>query len=150
MIDMYKITDHKLEKYYGFIQGSIEIPSSVQIIGEDCFAGTGIEEICIPKGVIEISDRAFNKCSKLHTVTFEDGSQLRQMGKSAFSECESLVGITIPKNVTTIKERTFEYCKKLKEIELPPDISKIERGAFDNCLSLQTLMLPDTLEEIGD
>ena len=149
MFDMYKITDDKLENYYGLIQGSIHIPTNIQIIGEDCFAGTGIEEICIPKGVIEISDRAFNKCQKLHRVIFEENSQLQKIGSYAFSECDNLETIAIPTKVKKIEQGTFAFCKRLTNITLPMSLEEIHENAFDNCTSLDMISLPETLKHIG-
>ena len=149
MCDMYKITDHILEKYYGLIQGSIQIPSSVQIIGEGCFAGTEIEEICIPKCVIEISNRAFNKCQKLHTVIFEESSQLQRIGRYAFSECDNLKTIVIPTKVKKVEQGTFAFCKRLTNITLPMSLDEIHENAFDNCTSLDIISLPETLKNIG-
>ncbi|WP_410062182.1 leucine-rich repeat protein, partial [Alistipes putredinis] len=77
----------------------------------DCTALTSIE---IPASVETIEATAFKRCSKLATVTFEKGSQLKTIGGGysssshfgtysdyygAFSDCSSLTSIEIPASV---------------------------------------------------
>ncbi|MCG4722295.1 leucine-rich repeat protein, partial [Alistipes putredinis] len=79
----------------------------------DCTALTSIE---IPASVETIEATAFKRCSKLATVTFEKGSQLKTIGGGysssshfgtysdyygAFSDCSSLTSIEIPASVET-------------------------------------------------
>ena len=85
----------------------------------DCTALTSIE---IPASVETIEATAFKRCSKLATVTFEKGSQLKTIGGGysssshfgtysdyygAFSDCSSLTSIEIPASVETIEATAF-------------------------------------------
>ena len=86
----------------------------------DCTALTSIE---IPASVETIEATAFKRCSKLATVTFEKGSQLKTIGGGysssshfgtysdyygAFSDCSSLTSIEIPASVETIEATAFK------------------------------------------
>ena len=88
----------------------------------DCTALTSIE---IPASVETIEATAFKRCSKLATVTFEKGSQLKTIGGGysssshfgtysdyygAFSDCSSLTSIEIPASVETIEATAFKLC----------------------------------------
>ena len=88
----------------------------------DCTALTSIE---IPASVETIEATAFKRCSKLATVTFEKGSQLKTIGGGysssshfgtysdyygAFSDCSSLTSIEIPASVETIEATAFKRC----------------------------------------
>ncbi len=94
----------------------------------DCTALTSIE---IPASVETIEATAFKRCSKLATVTFEKGSQLKTIGGGysssshfgtysdyygAFSDCSSLTSIEIPASVETIEATAFSDCSKLPTV----------------------------------
>lgn len=53
-------------------------------------------------------------CSKLATVTFEKGSQLKTIGgrygSGAFANCTALTAIEIPASVETIEATAFDIC----------------------------------------
>ena len=121
---------------------SIEIPSQVEIIGEE----------------------AFQDCTSLEIVTFEKGSILKTIDKSAFSNCTALSSIQIPAtiesieyrgfsgcssltavsfgqntNLSTIGEFAFSNCKSLISIEIPANVKTISKGAFINCFNLESI-----------
>ena len=50
--------------------------SKLERIGEDCFRGSGIEEIQLPSTLKEIGDGAFYECNNLKTVYVEDGCEV--------------------------------------------------------------------------
>ena len=83
------------------------IPNTVESIGpsafQDCPDLTSIE---IPASVTEIGEWAFGWCTSLETVTFAEGSQLSEIGGSAFAET-ALTSIEIPASVTIIGDCAF-------------------------------------------
>ena len=86
----------------------------------DCTALTSIE---IPASVETIEAAAFMRCSKLATVTFEKGSQLKTIGGDyssyyygVFSDCTALKSIEIPASVETIEAAAFHYCSSLATV----------------------------------
>ena len=74
----------------------------------------------IPASVETIEQEAFKGCSRLATVTFEKGSQLKSIGggKSlgAFMDCTALTSIEIPASVETIEATAFIGCSSLETV----------------------------------
>ncbi len=93
------------------------IPSdgSVTVIGESAFEGCDIKNIIIPACITAIEDYAFQYCSYLEGVTFEENSQLTSIGKDAFC-FSNIVSITIPASVTSISSSAFSLCLELETI----------------------------------
>ena len=68
----------------------------------------------------------------------------------AFSGCEALENITIPKQVTDIGGCAFYRCRKLKSIIIPDSVTSIGDYAFRNCSSLTNITIPDKVVSIGN
>jgi hypothetical protein len=66
--------------------------------------------VLLPDGVTSISERAFDGCSSLTSITISDS--VTSIGIGAFINCKSLTTITIPDSVTSIGEQAFQYCEK--------------------------------------
>ena len=45
--------------------------SSLELIGDECFAYSGVEEVTLPEGVRELCDSCFTGCESLLSVNFE-------------------------------------------------------------------------------
>ena len=71
------------------------------------------------------------------------------LATNAFSDCDSLVSITIPDTITIIPTSAFYSCNKLEEIILPNTVTSIKSNAFHYCGVLKTISLPNSLKEIG-
>jgi hypothetical protein len=81
------------------------IPSDVKIIGRDAFKNSKIKEIDIPTGVIKLDICAFSY-SELERISLPD--TLRVIESHAFSNCENLTELTVPKSVTNIDDGAFQ------------------------------------------
>lgn len=81
------------------------IPSNVKIIGRDAFKNSKIKEIDIPNGVTKLDICAF-AYSELERISLPD--TLRVIESYAFSNCEKLCELTIPKSVTDIDSGAFQ------------------------------------------
>ena len=66
-----------------------------------------LETILIPSSVISIGEQVFAGCDNLENIKFEEGSQLRRIGNSAFKNCIKLTSIEIPLSVKTIDPYVF-------------------------------------------
>ena len=58
--------------------------SSLERIGDSCFALSSVEEVAIPDGVLELCDGCFASCNCLRRVTFGSSSTLELIGFGAF------------------------------------------------------------------
>ena len=112
----------------------------------DCTSLTSIE---IPASVKTVGLAAFDGCSKLASVTFENGSQLKTIDDLAFGYCTSLTSIEIPASVETIGTAAFAYCSNLTIVTFEEgsqlktiggdDFSPSYLGAFSDCVNLMTV-----------
>jgi hypothetical protein len=79
----------------------------------------GLTEIIIPASVTSIGEQAFAGCENLTSVTFEDGSQLKEIGDAAFMG-SGLTEIDIPASVTSIGLASISKCLNLTTINVDP------------------------------
>ena len=78
---------------------SIQLPATLQIIGEYAFAHTALQHVEVPSCVSKIDDRGFFHCSELKSITLHEG--LLEIGDSAFAE-SGLTSLFIPGSIETI------------------------------------------------
>jgi len=62
------------------------LPDTLRVIGSRAFVGFDLQEIVIPRGVIEIGNNAFMRNTSIHTVVIPSSVKLINM--SAFLGCE--------------------------------------------------------------
>ncbi len=84
-----------------------------------------------------------------HEVFFESGSNLKVIGKNAFSGLYKLVSIELPEGLVEIGESAFAGCTKLNDVALPSTLERIGSAAFQNCATITNVILPDNLKWIG-
>jgi hypothetical protein len=119
---------------------SILIPSSVRVVGCDCF-GSDLSE--------------FLPYESLELVVFDPHSQLTDLRERAFMQCTSLQCIYLPRSVERISDfcfcgcitfshfgfecgstlnfigaEAFFFCRELKSIVIPASVSRLADGAF--------------------
>ena len=105
---------------------------------------TTLTKIEIPASVQKIGDHAFADCSNLKTVTFkeQDASKLTTIDTSAFEGCSLMKLSKLPEGVTTINASAFKDCKKISLTDLPTGLITIGNAAFENCTMLRIGKLP--------
>ena len=77
-----------------------------------------------------------------------DGYPVRVIGPSAFASNGSLVRVTIPQGVETIRTFAFKGCAKLYRVKIPNTVREIGISAFEDCEGLSGVTLPDALRVI--
>lgn len=108
--------ENQLQSKGGFIRDGVllradpqltryTIPPEVKVIGRDAFKNSRIKELDIPQGVTKIDLCAF-AYSALERISLPNN--LRVIEAYAFSNCDKLTELTIPKSVTDIGCRAFE------------------------------------------
>ena len=149
----------------------INLPNSVNTIGNSAFYGSGITAITIPYGVSVIDVQAFRDCKSLasinipatvttidslafcgctalSSVNFSNESQLTTIGDGAFHSCSSLKSISLPPSVSEIERIAFYGCTSLTAIEIPYGITCIYDNTFHDCRSLISVVIPNTVTTI--
>lgn len=113
---------------------------------------TNVSSVFIPTTVTSIGGFAFRCCKFLATVTFAEGSQLKSIGRHAFSGTISahprFKEIQIPDSVETIGTSAFHNCQDLESITLPASLKTIESSTFSDCRNLSEVKLPASLKAI--
>lgn len=124
------------------ISGAVDVP-------RDMFGKcAGLKKVTLKNGVQSIGERAFEKCSSLESVIFEN-TVLEKISDGAFSGCSALSSIVLPDSVTEIEKYAF-FETGLRNIQLPEKLTLIGGGAFCNCKNLKQVQLPPQLKELGE
>ncbi len=115
------------------IQWSITDDGFISPANKDLIKG----DVTIPntvggKVVTGIANSAFDSCTSLTSVNFDNDSQLTSIGYMAFNGCGSLKNITIPKSVTSFGALAFSKCA-LTSINIPSSVTSIGEAAFADC-----------------
>ena len=95
----------------------------------------------------KIGKNAFSSCNSLKRLTLP--KDITSIEQSAFFGCTGLMSITIPSYVTSISKYAFWGCSSLTSIELPNSLTTIEESAFKYCTSLTSVTLTSNLTSIG-
>lgn len=118
-------------------------------ISDTAFYGcSDLVSITISNNVVSIGSSAFENCSNLENIIFEENSQLTGIYKNAFSGCSSLTNITIPNSVTIIGNYAFYNCSNLTSVIVPDNVSTISVSMFQKCISLSSINIPDGVTSI--
>jgi hypothetical protein len=129
---------------------SVTIPSTVKTIGEFAFSlCVNLQSVTIVSGVDTIKKAAFGGCTGLKKVnflgsikrwcyiSFEDAhSNPVYHANNLFLDDIPLTILTIPAQITEVKDFAFCNCFSLKSISLHSGITKIGRGAFPRVLHI--------------
>lgn len=130
---------------------------NILLFSEDGLTITGCDksysgEIVIPKGVINIADNAFDKCSISRIVL---PLSLKKIGRRAFAECSNLVEVLLNEGLGEIAPYAFYGCSSLIKIEMPSSLGSLgyniyysEGGVFEGCVSLKSVEIPKGVTEI--
>lgn len=144
----------------------------------------GIFANCISLTAIELSNRVtainancfyfLSTTSTLKSITFEEGSRLKSIGRLSFGNA-ALQELILPEGLETIDFRAFYQNKSLVSVSLPGSLVSlgedafynniqlksatfangtepltIVAGAFEGCTALESVVLPQNLGAIGD
>ena len=109
-----------------------------------------IKHVVIGKDITSIGKFNFFYCSKLESVTFEEGTKLEKIGWGAFGY-SSLQEIAVPDSVTRIDGYAFYYCSKLTKVEISENSKLASMGeyVFKADTKLTSLYIPDGVTSIG-
>lgn len=172
---VYKVKEGELVEYLGNKNDasitSLVIPKEIECIADYVFENCKyIKKVTFKDGsrLTEIGDYAFNKCSRLTSITLPTG--LKKIGCLAFAKCTSLEKLTIPSTVvegyrilgktTAVKKVTFasgtktipndilRYAYNVENVSLKSGITTIGNRAFYQCKGLKSVTIPSTVKTI--
>lgn len=165
---------------------SVRIPNSTYSIEDHAFSGcSSLTSVTIGDSVTTIGNDAFYRCNSLTGVyianlsawckiTFGNinanplyygnklylnevivteitiPSNITEIKDYAFSNYSNLASVTIPNSVTTIGYWAFFNCKKLTNVALGDSVTTIGNYAFYQCSSLTSITIPNSVTSIGE
>ena len=146
---------------------SAVIPSDVQIIGQQAFLYSNIENIIIPDSVHTIEWQAFCECKNLKSLIIGKGvktwgtqicylatgeftinSDLPDFSTTPFVNCKA-TKIVIGDDVTSLGKYSFAGLSTIKEVKIGKNVKLIGDRAFNSCGELANLTLGESVESIG-
>lgn len=122
-----------------------DIPQSLKSIGRRALYETELENITLPENLEYIGIYAFAGITTLDKVVV-NCSNVNAEGVFSGSSCNSL---TIGKNVKIIPSYFFDNLQGYKEVEIPVGC-ELGVGVFSNSESLTTVRLPENITIIPD
>lgn len=73
-----------------------------------------------------------------------DGKTVTEIDSDAFYHCDSIISVTLPDTMISIKFHSFYNCLSLTSIYIPKHIENIDAVAFFGCIKLTTILVsPD-------
>ena len=121
----------------------------VKSVGYGAFAeNENIVGVTIPAQVTDLQYGVFASCANLETVTFKEGSKLQKIAARAFENCSKLHSVSLPDSVQTIEENGFAHCKNLGPVDLGNGLKNIENNAFYYS-GVTKVRIPGSTTEIG-
>lgn len=104
-----------------------------------------VTTVYAPSNVKSIGRGAFSGCVKLSEFTFPSG--ITTIADELFNGCSALKKVIMPSAVDRIGERAFFGCA-IDEIVIPTGCLNIGECAFSECTSLTAAVIPDSCTEI--
>ncbi len=98
-------------------------------------------------GMTSLETSAFSGCDRLSSILLP--RSLTEIGEQAFFRCEGLYSIFIPEGVARIENGAFYDCKHIESVTLPPLLEVIGERVFSGCSRLSEVTWPDRLTSIG-
>lgn len=137
-------------RYVGFsafsgcssLSGHISFGDKLKEIASDAFRGSAIQSVTIPQGAYSIGAGAFSECENLKKVELPKtvGDSENGLGWAAFCGCVNLEDVNIPENLTGIASNTFQGCRSLKSIKIPAAVTSVMDDAFGGCDNLKDIL----------
>lgn len=103
-------------------------------------------DIVIEDGVKEIARSAFSNCYSINSVWLPDS--VEKIDEFAFNDCANLCSIHFGKNVKQIGRSCFRGDKHLTETELPGTIKELTSYSFAYCITLDSLKINEGTQSI--
>lgn len=117
---------------------NIDLPQTLETMGESAFAGSGLEEVKIPPKITELNRTFFR--TKLVNITIP--GNVKKIDNQAFDEIETLEEVNMEEGVEYIGYSAFCICPKLHSIYIPESVTHIDEVNFLECAEDFVLVTP--------
>ncbi|MBO5445215.1 MAG: leucine-rich repeat protein [Muribaculaceae bacterium] len=135
---------------------AISLPESIITIESSAFEGSKINVIELPKQLTNIKDRAFFN-SNIKTLRLDFTSQC-EIGRNAFSDCDSLRTVCVGENVLLHKHNfnsdgdrmygVFKRNANLLKVDIEGTVKVLPAYTFHDCHSLQSINILGTVDDL--
>ncbi len=102
------------------------------------------------KDVVGIKNDGFKDLTNINSLSFAEGSKVREIREFAFDGCINLMNITLPEGLSRIGNDAFAFCTSLASVNIPNSVTSINRRTFYGCNSLANVNIPNSVTSIGD
>lgn len=127
----------KVLLYNKGLNSTVIVKDSTKVIANAVFINnSGLREIELPEGIIEIGDNCFENCIELKKINIKEG--LKRIGINAFAH-SGLEEVKLPESIIEIGNGAFNNCKDLYDINLPSEIESIAGYSLENTKYLNNI-----------
>jgi hypothetical protein len=130
---------------------TINIGNNVRRIPANFAQALRLRHIDIPNSVQSIGRSAFSNCDSLFSVSMGNG--VKNIESYAFSGCVSLANVNLPDSLGIIGDNAFTSCRSIVSITIPKSVTSIGSYAFSNIINLDTVRVfwdtPVDIESLG-
>lgn len=139
---------------------SAKLSTSCPWLKEGLFSEcNALQSITIPSVVTKMDGKIFTNCKSLTSITFEDGTDLIEMGYGAsekdfglFRDCplETLnLGRWLSYNTEVASRSPFYSISTLKNLKIGTNVKVIDKYMFSYCKGLEEVTLPDNITSVN-
>lgn len=149
-----KIYDSAFEDCVGLV--AIDLPISLEYIGNHCFENTSLQYVKIPSNLCKIKYRAFAFTNAFFEVADGNMAYSAENGSLFDKAQQTLIKyyctqkhcrIDRPIGLRVIGSNAFSGCHIMKSIEFSDSIEEIGSFAFYGCQNLEKIVLPKNLKK---
>jgi len=158
---------------FSYITGTGTLTAEIDNVGTIAasafYGSTKLTTLQIGSKVTNVSDYAFNGCTRLSSATITNkgtlgnyvfqsctametatlGEEITSLGQYAFQGCSSLKSITIPNAVKTIGQYGFQNCSAMTSAQMGTGVKSIETYTFAGCTSLTDMQIGSNVTTIN-
>ena len=115
---------------------------------------TELGRIRLPNSLKHIAPWAFTNCKSIVEVTIPESVTIpdlvTEIGNNAFTGCSSLESaIIIPASTTTIGDKAFNGCAVMANITIDERLTAIGDNVFQGCKAIQEFTIPNNVTTMG-
>lgn len=122
------------------------------VLGEFFKNNTDLSYIKIGTSFTGITDFAFENCTSLKYVYFQDIDQGIRFGTNLFKGCTNLTLVDLPIGIQDLPDHCFDGCIKLEKVYLNNNstLTKVGKYCFNQCEMLSFIDFPESCTEFDD